>query len=50
MIAIIQFRRVVQGLGADEIPLGYWIDAGSWMSVALTGVALALVAYFVVSS
>jgi putative membrane protein len=50
VIAIIQFRRVAQGLGADEIPLGYWTDAGSWMSVALTGVALALIAYFVVSS
>ena len=50
VIAIIQFRRVAQGLDADEIPLGYWTDAGSWMSVPLTGIALALIAYFVVSS
>lgn len=50
VIAIIQFRRVAQGLGADEIPLGYWTDAGSWMSIALTVVALALVSYFVVTA
>ena len=50
VIAIAQFRRVVKGLGTDEIPLGYWTDAGSWMSSALIGIALALVAYFVLSS
>lgn len=50
VIAIIQFRKVVQGLGADEIPVGYWTDAGLWMSMALTVVALALVIYFVVTA
>lgn len=50
VIAIIQFRTVVKGLGADEVPLGYWTDAGSWISGALTIVALALVIYFVVTA
>lgn len=50
VIAIIQFRRVVQGLGANEIPLGYWTDAGSWISAVLTAVALALVIYFVLAA
>lgn len=50
VIAMVQFRKVVKSLGADEIPVGYWTDAGSWMSMALTAVALALVAYFVVTA
>ena len=50
VIAIAQFRRVVKGLGTDEILLGYWTDAGSGMSSALIGITLALVAYFVLSS
>ena len=50
VITIIQFRKVAWGLGADEIPLGYWTDAGLWMSVALTVVALALGSYFMVTA
>ena len=47
LIGIHQFRRVVKGLGSGEIPLGYWTDAITWLGLALTGIALVLVAYFV---
>lgn len=50
VIAIIQFSTVVKGFGAAEIPLGYWTDAGSWISGALTVVTLVLVIYFVMTA
>jgi putative membrane protein len=50
IISIVQFLRVAKGLGPAEVPPGYWTDAGIWMNVALTCVALALITYFVASS
>ena len=50
VVSIIQFRRVARGFGPEEIPAGYWTDAGTWMNIALAGVAMALVVYFIVSS
>ena len=50
VVSIIQFRRVARGFGPEEIPAGYWTDAGTWMNLALAGVAMALVVYFIVSS
>lgn len=50
IVSIIQFRRVAKGFGEEEIPVGYWIDAGMWMNFVLAGVALALVIYFVLSA
>lgn len=50
IVSIIQFRRVARGFGPEEIPAGYWTDAGTWMNLALAGVAMALVVYFIVSS
>lgn len=47
LIGIQQFRRVAKSFGADEIPLGYWTDASTWLGLALTAIALALVTYFV---
>ncbi len=50
LIAIVQFRRVAKGFSPEEIPAGYWTDAATWMSLALNGIALALVIYFVLSA
>ncbi len=50
LIGVVQFRRVLKGLGANEIPLGYWTDATTWMGLALTLVALLLIIYFVISA
>ena len=49
VIAIAQFRRIIKGLSAEEIPPGYWTDAGVWMGIALTAIALTLVTYFALS-
>jgi putative membrane protein len=45
-----QFRAVVRSLGAQEIPRGYWSNAGVWLNLLLALVALALVAYFLMSA
>ncbi|NMM11080.1 MAG: DUF202 domain-containing protein [Polaromonas sp.] len=49
VIAIVQFRRITKGLSTEEIPPGYWTDAGVWMGIALTAIALTLVTYFALS-
>jgi putative membrane protein len=43
----LQFRRVLRGLGEQEIPRGYWTSLGVWLNFMLAAVALALVVYFV---
>ncbi len=48
-VAIRQYRCVARGVGPAEVPAGYWTGAGPWLGHALTAVALALVAYFVVA-
>jgi putative membrane protein len=45
-----QFRAVVRSLGEQEIPRGYWSNAGVWLNLLLALVALALVAYFLMSA
>jgi putative membrane protein len=50
VVSIIQFKRISKNFGPEEIPVGYWISAGMWMSAALAGLAIALVTYFVLSA
>lgn len=45
----LQFRSVVRGLGAKEIPRGYWTGMGVWLNFLLALVALALAIHFVTS-
>jgi putative membrane protein len=49
-VSALQFRSVVRSLGEQEIPQGYWSNAGVWLNLLLVLVALALVAYFLVSA
>ncbi len=44
-VAIRQYRCVARGFGPGEVPAGYWTNAGAWMGVALSAIALALVVY-----
>lgn len=50
VISAMQFRTVVRGLGALEIPRGYWTGVGVWLNFLLALIALALAAHFVWSS
>lgn len=50
VIAALQFRSVVRGLGDKEIPRGYWTNLGVWLNFLLAFVALALTVHFVTSS
>ncbi len=46
----LQYRTVLRGLGAGEIPRGYWTSLGVWLNFMLALVALALAIHFVTSS
>jgi putative membrane protein len=48
-LSALQFRRVVQGLGEEEIPRGYWTQLGVWLNFLLAAVALALAVHIVTS-
>jgi inner membrane protein YidH len=50
VVSALQFRSVMRTLGDQEIPRGYWTNAGVWLNLLLALVALALVAYFLVSA
>ncbi len=50
VLAALQFRNVVRGLGEKEIPRGYWINLGVWVNFVLAMVALALAVHFVTST
>lgn len=49
VVSALQFRSVARGLGAKEIPRGYWLNLGVWLNFALALVALALAVHFVTS-
>lgn len=49
VVAALQFRTVVRGLGEKEIPRGYWTGMGIWLNLILAAVALALAVHFVTS-
>ncbi len=49
VLSALQFRSVVRGLGAKEIPYGYWTQLGVWLNFALAIIALILAAHFVIS-
>jgi putative membrane protein len=48
-LSAMQFRRVVQNLGAAEIPRGYWVAPSVWINFILAAVGLALAVHFLVS-
>jgi putative membrane protein len=50
IVSALQFRAVVRGLGAKEIPRGYWVAPGVWLNFLLALVALALAIHFVMSA
>lgn len=47
LMAAVQFRRVVAGLGAAEIPKNYWVGMGVWLNVFIALLALGVAGYFV---
>jgi putative membrane protein len=47
VVSALQFRAVVRGLGAKEIPHGYWTSLGTWVNFLLAVVDLAQVVHFV---
>jgi putative membrane protein len=47
VVSALPFRAVVRGLGAKEIPHGYWTSLGTWVNLLLAVVALAMVVHFV---
>jgi putative membrane protein len=47
VVAALQFRIVLQGLGEKEVPRGYWTSVGVWLNFLLAFVALALVVHFI---
>lgn len=49
VLAALQFRAVVRGLGEKEIPRGYWTHMGVWVNFILAGMALVLAAHFVMT-
>lgn len=50
LVSALEFRAVVRGLGAQEIPRGYWTGFGVWLNGLLAVIALALAIHFVWSS
>ncbi|MEP7154479.1 MAG: DUF202 domain-containing protein [Betaproteobacteria bacterium] len=47
ILASIQYRRVVCGLGKQEIPAAYWTNMGVVLNLLLASISLALALYFV---
>ncbi len=47
VISALQFKAVVLGLGAREIPPGRWTGLGVWLNFLLAAIALAIAVYFV---
>jgi putative membrane protein len=48
-LSAVQFRRVVRGLGAAEIPRGYWIAPSVWLNYLLAIIGLVLALHFVLA-
>lgn len=49
VVSALQFRRVVRGLGAQEIPRGYWTQPGVWVNYLLAAISLLLAVHMVAS-
>ena len=45
LLSVRQFRQVVRGLGAGDIPQGYWIRGPVFTNLVLAMLGLALAAY-----
>lgn len=50
VLASLQYRRVIRGLGAQEIPNAYWTNLGVWLNFLLALIAVALAIHFVIES
>jgi putative membrane protein len=50
VVAALQFRSVVRGLGEKENPRGCWTNLGLWLNLLLALVALTLAVHFVTSA
>lgn len=50
IVSSVQYRRVLAGLGAREIPHTYWTDMGVWLNFLLAIIALALAAHFLLTT
>ena len=47
ILASIQYRRVIRGLGKQEIPVAYWTKMGVWLNLLLAVISLVLATHFV---
>ena len=47
ILASIQYRRVIHGLGKQEIPVAYWTNMGVWLNLLLAVISLVLATHFV---
>lgn len=47
ILASIQYRRVIRGLGKQEIPVAYWTNMGVWLNLLLAVISLVLATHFV---
>ena len=47
ILSSLQYRRVIAGLGKEEIPAVYWTNMGVWLNFLLALVALSLAVHFV---
>ena len=47
ILASIQYRRVIRGLGKQEIPVAYWTNMGVWLNLLLAVISMVLATHFV---
>lgn len=48
-LAIVQYRKVLHTLNAAEIPLGYWVNLGVFVNLAVAVLGFVLTAYLFAS-
>lgn len=48
-LSIVQYRRAVAELRPVEIPRGYWVNLGVWLSALIGALGVALAAYLVIA-
>jgi len=47
LLSVRQYRKVIQTLGPEEIPSGYWVNGGVLVNIVLAMLGLALIAYLI---
>lgn len=49
VLSIAQYRRAIADLRPIEIPRGYWVNLGVWLSALIGALGVALAAYLVIA-